>query len=249
MNHDDDATSDNIEAEDLSCFRWRAWPCESCSGGTTPIGFLVRCFDSNPQVPEVERNEKIDWFKNRESEFLREWIERCQHTQWVDLCLTPLDQGSEHEVLFDEATSEVVKITLPGTYGDYYEIIEGKINQFASTPREYLVRMRWWEKLFSAAPIPLGMTETGQIISRHKFIYGKEPQQAEVDQFLIDAGAEPVRQDCWLWKKVDVDPDIEVWLGDVRSDNFVLTEQGIIPIDIRIWGVPILSRSSQESVP
>ena len=74
-------------------------------------------------------------------------------------------QGQEHLVLLDEQTSQVVKITLPGTYGDYYEIIDGRINQFDSTPAEYLLRMRWWEKLFSSAPDPIGMTESGQIVS------------------------------------------------------------------------------------
>jgi len=151
-----------------------------------------------------------------------------------------LAEGSEHRVLFDGMTSEVVKITLPGTYGDYYEIIDNRISQFDSTPEEYLLRMRWWEKLFSTAPAPIGMTEQGQIVSRQKFILGDpNPPQEKVDQFLIEAGATPVRQSCWLWKKVELDSRFEVWIGDARSDNFVLADGEIIPIDIRIWGVPI----------
>ena len=248
MTHAEDSTRDHVEAEDPSCVRWRAWPCESCGGGATPLGFLVRGFGSNPQVPELGRNEVIDGFKKWESELLLKWIQGCPHTQWLDMRLPQVARGSEHSVRFDEDTSEVVKITLPGTYGDYYEIIKGQITQFDSTPAEYLLRLRWWEKLFSTAPNPLGMTETGQIISRQKFIRGEPPRQEEVDQFLTDAGAVPVRQRCWLWKKADVDPEIEVWIGDARADNFVLTERGIVPIDIRIWGVPILPTSSQPSV-
>ena len=115
-----------------------------------------------------------------------------------------LAQGSEHLVLFDEETSEVVKITLPGTYGDYYEIIDNRIYQFDSTPKEYLQRLRWWEKFFSTAPAPVGVTESGQIVSRQKFILGDpDPPQEEVDQFLLEAGAVAVRQSCWLWKKVE----------------------------------------------
>ena len=168
------------------------------------------------------------------------WIETCPHTRWMDLILPRLDEGSEHLVLFDVETSEVVKITRPGTYGDYYEIIEGRINQFDSTPAEYLLRMHWWEELFSTAPHPMGITATGQIVSRQKFIIGNpNPPQETVDQFLIDAGAVAVRQSCWLWKKVAADSNIEVWIGDARSDNFVLAKEGMIPIDIRIWGVPI----------
>lgn len=158
--------------------------------------------------------------------------------------LPEIARGSEHLVLLDEETSEVVKITLPGTYGDYYEIIDGRINQFDSTPAEYLLRMRWWEKLFSTAPDPFGMTESGQILSRQKFIHGDLPQQEQVDQFLVEAGAVAVRQPCWLWKKTDVDPESEIWIGDARSDNFVLADEGIIPIDIRIWGVALPSEGS-----
>ncbi len=156
------------------------------------------------------------------------------------MSLPRLDEGSEHLVLFDAQTTEVVKVTRPGTYGDYYEIIDGRINQFDSTPREYLLRMRWWEKLFSSAPNPIGMTETGQIVSRQRFIQGdSDPLQEKVDQFLVDAGAVAVRQSCWLWKKVDSESEIEIWIGDARSDNFVLAQVGMVPIDIRIWGVPI----------
>jgi hypothetical protein len=151
-----------------------------------------------------------------------------------------LAQGSEHLVLFDEAASEVVKLTLPGTYGDYYEIIGGRMFQFDSTPAEYLLRMRWWEKLFSTAPLPCGMTESGQIVSRQKFVLGDpNPPQTLVDEFLAAAGAEPVRQHCWLWKKVEPESRQEIWIGDARSDNFVLHEGRIIPIDLRIWGVPL----------
>ena len=101
-----------------------------------------------------------------------------------------LAEGSEHLVLFDGATSEVVKITLPGTYGDYYEIIADRISQFDCTPAEYLLRMHWWEELFSTAPAPIGMTESGQIVSRQRFIQGDPlPPQETVDQFLVEAGA------------------------------------------------------------
>jgi hypothetical protein len=155
-----------------------------------------------------------------------------------------LDEGSEHLVLFDQSTSEVVKITRPGTYGDYYEIIDNRMTQFDSTPSEYLLRMRWWDKLFSNAPNPVGMTETGQIVSRQKFVRGDPPSQDEVDGFLTEAEFVAVRKSCWLWKKADNDSEMEVWVGDARKDNFVLAPSEIIPIDIRVWGVPIPAKTS-----
>ena len=154
MNDDKNQTGDLSEPADSPLVRWRPWPCESCCGGSTPIGFLVRCFGASSETPagDSDRNQVIDWFKQWEAARLLEWIQGCEHTMWSDLTLPRLDEGSEHLVLLDEQTSEVVKITLPGTYGDYYEIINGRINQFDCTPAEYLLRMRWWEKLFSSAP-------------------------------------------------------------------------------------------------
>jgi hypothetical protein len=245
MDHVADTKNDHSETGDYSCVRWRAWPCESCGGGSTPLGFLVRCYGSSPETPQGDRNQVIDWFKRWEADRLREWIQGCAHTRWVEMSLPKLDAGSEHLVLLDEETSEVVKLTLPGNYGDYYEIIDGKINQFYSTPAEYLLRMRWWEKLFSSAPNPIGMTYSGQIVSRQQFIQGDpDPPQEEVDQFLLEAGAVAVRQHCWLWKKADRESEIEIWIGDARSDNFVLTPNGMVPIDIRVWGVRIPSVGS-----
>lgn len=173
-------------------------------------------------------------------------METCPHTEWSTLSLLRLAEGSEHLVLFDgqpgaaaehRRADEVVKITRPGTYGDYYEIIGGKISQFDSTPEEYLLRLRWWEELFSTAPRPLGLTEAGQIVSRQRFIRGVEPVQTDVDRFLEEAGLEAVRKSCWLWRKSADDSLLEVWVGDARADNFVLTQGGIVPIDIRIWTV------------
>ena len=240
MKDADYSAPDQIEAGDKVCVRWRPWPCESCGGSAAPIDFLGRCHRSSKEEPKGDRNQTIDWFKNWEAERLLEWIESCEHTQWSDLVLPKLDEGSEHLVLFDEQTTEVLKVTLPKTYGDYYEIIDGKIHQFDSTPKEYLLRMTWWEDLFSSALNPLGLTEFGQIVSRQRFIQGDaDPPQEVVDQFLLDGGIVAVRQSCWLWKKQVPESNVEIWIGDARTDNFVLAEEGIVPIDIRIWVVSI----------
>ena len=225
------------EPGDHQVVRWRAWPCESCGGGSIPISFLVGGFGSIPEIPHPDRNCQIDWQKKWEATRLLEWIQSCPHTEWTGMRLPRLDEGSEHVVLFDGATSEVVKITRPGIYGDYYEIIKGRITQFDSTPAEYLLRMSWWEELFSTAPAPLGLTDAGQIVSRQRFIQGDPPQQTTVDEFLLQAGLVAVRQSCWLWKKAGSGAEVEIWIGDARSDNFVLAKEGMVPIDIRVWGV------------
>jgi hypothetical protein len=233
-------TEDLSRSADPPVVCWRPWPCESCRGGSTALGILFRSIDSNTEIPDIDRNEQIDWLQNWEAGILNRWVCSCPHTEWSDLSLTQLAEGSEHLVFFDEAAGEVVKITREGLYGDYYEIIENRIKQFACTPAEYLLRMRWWGKLFSTAPNPVGLTKAGQIVSRQKFIQGELPTQDEVDDFLSAAGLVAVRQSCWLWKKVENVSQMEVWIGDARTDNFVLAAGAIIPIDIRVWGVQIL---------
>lgn len=239
MDHVENERANRAESANGPGLRWRPWPCEGCRGRTTALDFLVGCFGTSPQIPEGSRNEVIDAFRKWEAERLLEWVDRCPHTEWVVLSLPKLDEGSEHLVLVDVGKSEVVKITLPGTYGDYYEIAEGRMSQYACTPVEYLLRLRWWDEHFTTAPEPLGMSDSGQIVSRQRLIQGDLPEQGEVDAFLVEAGLTAVRQSSWLWKRAVTESAIEVWIGDARADNFVSTTGGIVPIDIRIWGVPI----------
>src|SRR5687768_4197411 len=109
--HAEDQRGDDSEPADTTLVRWRPWPCESCCGGSTALGFLVRCLGTNPQVPETGRNAQIDWFKRWEAARLLEWVGACPHTVWLEANLPPLAEGSEHLVFFDAATSEVVKLT------------------------------------------------------------------------------------------------------------------------------------------
>ena len=91
---------------------------------------------------------------------------------------------------------------------------------------------------FGFAPRPVGLTKAGQIVSAQRFIEGEPPTQVEVDEFLLREGLEPVKRSCWLWKKKDPNNEVEYWIGDARDDNFVKTPHGIVPIDLRMWGVP-----------
>jgi hypothetical protein len=166
-------------------------------------------------------------------------VRSCPHTEAQEIILPFLKRGSEHLVLFDGPAGEVVKVTHEGIYGDYYEIVDGRMTQFDCTPKDYLERMRSWEELFSNAPNPMGLTESGQIVSRQLYIDGDPASQEAVDEFLAEAGLTPVRQNCWLWKKVETESRMEVWIGDARSDNFVSVSGEVVPIDIRVWGLPL----------
>lgn len=137
-------------------------------------------------------------------------------------------------VYFSEGDSTVTKITLPQIYGDYYYLKEGRIYQEQSLPVAYLARLHLWKKLFGSAPYSLGVTKDGRILSEQPFISGDPPTQDEVDQFLKESELIPVKAECFVWQSLYFD-DTEIWIGDTRGENFVKTEAGLVPIDIRIW--------------
>ena len=74
MDHAKAAKGNHIETKHSESVRWRARPCESCGGGSTPIDFLVRRIGSSPETPNGDRNQVIDWFKKWEAARLLEWI-------------------------------------------------------------------------------------------------------------------------------------------------------------------------------
>ena len=164
-------------------------------------------------------------------------MSRCPHVADVEAVLPLLDEGSEHAVFLELDTDDVVKVTKPGLYGEYYYVMNKRVYQANSTPTEYLVRLHLVAEHFGLSQSALGVTGSGQIVSRQPFIAGDPPMQEEVDEFLFTAGLTPVKQNCWLWKGAVVD-GIEPWLGDARADNFVKTAKGMVPIDIRMWQVP-----------
>lgn len=118
------------------------------------------------------------------------------------------------------------------------------MNQRNCSPLEYLSRLRFWKKLFGSAPIALGITDQGSIVSSQNYIQGNVPSQDGVDAFLELSGLVPVKRQFWLWKKVY--PGFEIWVGDARKDNFVDTETEVVPIDIRVWFVDTPQAAAME---
>jgi hypothetical protein len=138
-------------------------------------------------------------------------------------------------VFYDEESTKVWKATKPGLFGENYFLSEGRVTQRNCSPFDYLLRLRFWsEALGESSLIAFGVTRKGQIVSRQAFIKGTPPSQVDVDAFLKSEGFQPV-QDCWLWEIFSSHDRCYVGLGDARSDNFVQTPNGIVPIDIRLW--------------
>lgn len=210
-------------------FRFRPWPCSACTGGSTPIAHLFRGIEAGSIISKGSPEEIAE----SQVGSLQSWVESCKHTQTTSLILPELSSGSEHLVYFEETSLKVVKTTRPDIFGESYFLDLGIMTQRNCSPLEYLIRLHWWKKLFRSAPEDIGITARGQIVSRQDFITGDLPTQESVDEFLIDSGLLAVRQKYWLWKKTYT--DFEIWIGDARSDNFVKTDHGVVPIDIRTW--------------
>ncbi|MDX2226422.1 MAG: hypothetical protein SFY92_04900 [Verrucomicrobiae bacterium] len=210
---------------------WHPWPCPACRKRLSPIGYLIGRHEASPPF----RKDSHEAITAIETSALLEWVKSCPHVGPKVLHLPKISEGSEHLVFLDETNSMVLKKTREGLFGESYFMRGQKVHQKPCTPIEYLIRLRLWHKLFGSAPETMGITPSGQIISRHKFMVGNLPSQKKVDLFLESMGMTAVKKSCWLWKKSYPSDQIEIWPGDARADNFVDCLNEIVPIDIRLW--------------
>ena len=226
------------ESEEPELVRWRPWPCENCRGGASLLDYLLGRHEAGGEISGGSEDEVVERMIARERAWAVAWVESCQHTVERSDTLARLDEGSEHIVYLAPGGKEVIKLTKPGIYGDSYYLVDGRVHQRCCTPGDYLIRLAMLQLTFGFAPRPVGLTKAGQIVSAQRFVAGEPPTQVEVDEFLLREGLEPVKRSCWLWKKKDPNNEVEYWIGDARDDNFVKTPRGIVPIDLRMWGVP-----------
>jgi hypothetical protein len=208
---------------------WRPWPCRECNSGLTAIGVILRGYETDPPI----RGESPEKVAGAQVKFLQAWIAACGHLGERRISLPALAEGSEHKVFLSADDARVYKATRPGIYGESYYLKNNLVHQQNCSPLEYLIRLRLWKKVFRSAPMDLGMTECGRIISVQKYISGDLPSQEAVNEFLFASGFSDVKRQCFLWKKTY--DAFEIWLGDARDENFVETPRGIVPIDVRMW--------------
>lgn len=228
-----------VESAQYDLVRWRSWPCEECCRGATVLDFLSGRHEASGALSSGTPDEIIDEVKERERNWLPEWAASCPHRGEFSRELAKLSEGSEHLVYFNEGGETVLKLTKPGIFGESYFLADGRVNQRCCTPGDYLLRMQFLRTHFGFAPEDIGVTDLGQIVTLQKFVKGDPPTQEEVDAFLQESGLEPVKQNCFIWKRAVPDEGVEYWVGDARDENFVKTASGIVPIDLRMWAVVI----------
>jgi hypothetical protein len=105
--------------------RWSSWPCPRCNAGLSPIGILVRGFETSGGIP-ADEPEKLAAL---EISLLQQWASRCPHGRQSDIWLPKIAEGSDHAVFFEQEEAVVFKATRPGTFGETYYIENGRIHQ------------------------------------------------------------------------------------------------------------------------
>jgi hypothetical protein len=226
-------------APEFDIVRWRAWPCAECRGNTSFIDFLNGCYEAGEPLSDGTLDAIIDEQKVREAAWLVEWAASCPHHSDSEAKLVKLKEGSEHLVYYTAQGENVLKLTKLGTFGESYFIVNNRAHQRCCTPGDYFVRLQTLEEHFGFAADTIGITPAGQIVTLQRFVTGEHPTQAEADAFLLESGLEPVKQNCFIWKRAAEEQGIEFWVGDARDENFVKTPHGIVPIDLRMWTVDL----------
>jgi len=159
---------------------------------------------------------------------------------------------SEHEVRGRPADGCVVKQTWPGFYGQVPVWRAGKIERAPALPSQYLDRQLLQNAVFNSAIVLEGVMlsakpsmiigePTGQpsFVISQPFITALHPDapgpaESQIAAFLAAHGFESVPGSYFGWQRA---ADGVVVL-DARRDNFILSHEGVIPIDLQMAVIP-----------
>lgn len=160
---------------------------------------------------------------------------------------------SEHQVWLDEADSRAIKRTWPGVFGQ----IPSQTSQPSALAQDhadlsaYLLRMALHIALFGSDLRFLGITFSegpgmliGQTPGQPSAVVSQQwiqaenpalphPSLEEIADFMESKGFSPVRKSFFGWIRKD-----GIAVIDAKPDNFIITENGVVPIDLQIAAVP-----------
>ncbi len=132
--------------------------------------------------------------------------------------------GAEHNVLFDPATSRVIKLTQPGEFGAWGGL------------EDYLQRLAWCNELFDDDWLVEGRlhypNEPAPRVVTSQPWYRVDPERpeptlAEIDSYMRQAGFLKAYDGAWLH------PDRDIAASDALPKNFVFDVAGHVhPIDV-----------------
>lgn len=173
-------------------------------------------------------------------ENIQKWAQQTGHIS--DFDPSPemmLDSGSEHEVFFHTKENRIFKRTYPpGVFG---LVGFGHKLERIGTPYFYVRRMALMNRVFDSEIHIMGFTpgDKPSIITSQFFYKGVDaslphPSREEIAIFMYGQGFLPLPNvsDGWS-RKADA-----IIALDTRSDNFIKTAHGTVPIDLVLQGRP-----------
>ncbi len=182
---------------------------------------------------------------------LREWAEASGHIV-PDAEFEPLQivsaMTAEHEVRYRPSDNRVVKKTWPGMFGLVPQFVGGAWKPQSASPLEYLIRQRLQNVIFnddvrvegvmvSTRPSMLIGQQSGglSIVVSQPWLEGinelaPHPNEVQISAYLHSRGFAPLFNSFLGWRNATTG----VVVLDAKPDNFILTERGILPIDLLI---------------
>lgn len=193
----------------------------SCPSSATPFGVEIR---------------NLEKWANSEGTLIAE--------EKVD-CLNLISNStSEHEVFYRSEDSRAVKRTWPGVYGQIPCSAGGKLDRCNATPSEYFSRMALHIAVFgsdlqlegvciSEKPSMIIGQPAGQpsiIISQSWYERAGVATNEIIHDFLVGEGFRSVPSSYFGWYRFEDG----VVIVDAKPDNFIMTDAGLIPIDLQM---------------
>ncbi len=175
----------------------------------------------------------------------------------LDSLLLISNSTSEHEVWYRALDRRVVKRTWPGFFGQVPVWKGGRLDRAPAIPAQYLERQLLQNAVFdgevvlegvnvSAKPSMIIGEPAGQpsFVISQPFIETPEenfptPTEEQIRMFLTEHGFESVVGSYFGWQRAEDG----VAILDARRDNFILSAEGVIPIDLQMAVIPEIIRA------
>jgi hypothetical protein len=154
------------------------------------------------------------------------------------------DSTSEHKVFHCKETDRAIKHTWPGVFGQIPAPKDGHLDRCNASPSEYLTRMALQLQVFggdinlegvfiSDQPgliIGQPVGEPSLVINQQWYERSAVATNEIIHDFLVQEGFRSVPSSYFGWYR----PDDRIVIVDAKPDNFILTKEGLIPIDLQM---------------
>ncbi len=228
INENDDPSCDSRPGDEANSSRDFLTAASEINGGGSET--------ADRETSRISQTESLETWARSNARLIESWL--------IDSLPIVSNSTSEHEVHYRESDNRAVKRTWPGVYGQIPIPNHGKLDRANATPSEYLVRQALQIAVFgsdirlegvsvSDKPSMVLFEPPGQpsfVISQEWFEKNDAPTLDEISDRLIRDGFIQVHGSYFGWFR----PGDRVVIVDAKTDNFVKTGVGIIPIDLQM---------------